>query len=452
MIHRLLTVLAALALTVPCVAGETLLTLKIPSLSCEGCRATVEGVVAEVHGARAVDVNLETKIVRVYLSESSPKLTRTLIEALAKEKKKATVESTQPFEGVRGVPASRVARLASGVNLCHWLVIPKDPGEAAFRAYITEQDLKRLKDLGMTHVRLPIEPDLLWDPTAHALRPDGLARLRHALGLIAAADLAVVVEAHPATTTWITPDEQGYYLELEKFWNALATELAGTDPERVFFELLNEPHDLKKPEQWPAAQTSLLLSVRAGAPDHTIILTGPEWSNISGLVTQKAGLTANVVYTFHFYEPHLFTHQGATWGWPGWRHIQGLEYPVSDANIKSLTTSIKDPEALGAVRQYAKEVWTADRLRGRIAAAAEWAKANNVAVYCGEFGVYREYSPASSRVAWLTDVAAALREHAIGWAAWDYAGGFGLVQGEPGSRTLDDAAARALGLRTSGTP
>jgi endoglucanase len=49
-------------------------------------------------------------------------------------------------------------------------------------------------------------------------------------------------------------------------------------------------------------------------------------------------------------------------------------------------------------------------------------------------------------VAWLSDVRAALEKHGIGWAMWEYHGGFGVVTTEKGQSAPDKETLRALGL------
>ena len=56
----------------------------------------------------------------------------------------------------------------------------------------------------------------------------------------------------------------------------------------------------------------------------------------------------------------------------------------------------------------------------------------------------RAASPPDDRVAWLRDVRTALERHRIGWTAWDYAGGFGIVDGPTGRRVIHAPTARAL--------
>ena len=55
----------------------------------------------------------------------------------------------------------------------------------------------------------------------------------------------------------------------------------------------------------------------------------------------------------------------------------------------------------------------------------------------------------TDRLRWLADVRAALERHGIGWAMWDYAGGFGVAVREQGGAAarLDPETAAALGLR-----
>src|SRR5262245_36521628 len=77
----------------------------------------------------------------------------------------------------QGVPPDRVALLARGVNLSHWLWLPGDRTGQARRDFISGDELKQLHAIGLTHVRLPFEPADVWDAQAHALKPPGVAEL-----------------------------------------------------------------------------------------------------------------------------------------------------------------------------------------------------------------------------------------------------------------------------------
>ena len=344
------------------------------------------------------------------------------------------------------VPPQRLALLARGVNLSHWLWLTGPRSGHARLEFITPDDLAGLRSAGLTHVRLPFEPADLWDPAEHALKGSGLLDLRLAIERCLAAELAVIVDAHPTQAPWSAPDDPQGLAELERFWSALARDLSATEPDRVFLEILNEPHDLKDPALWPAAQARIAAAIRAAAPRHTIIATGDDWSNIPGLLRLKPLPDPNIVYTFHFYEPHNFTHQGATWGWPPWKHMKGLPYPSTPETLATIAATIEDKQAHDATLAYGKERWNAAEIRARIAKAADWSRTNRVPIYCGEFGVYTAFSPRDARIAWLHDTAAALAESNIGWAMWDYTGGFALAPGDPGKRTIDTDLAKAIGL------
>jgi aryl-phospho-beta-D-glucosidase BglC (GH1 family) len=77
---------------------------------------------------------------------------------------------------------------------------------------------------------------------------------------------------------------------------------------------------------------------------------------------------------------------------------------------------------------------------------AAWAEHWGVPVICNEFGVYRENTEAKDRAAWLTDVRTALEKHGIGWAMWEYHGGFGVVTTQDGQPAPDEMTLRTLGL------
>ena len=52
-------------------------------------------------------------------------------------------------------------------------------------------------------------------------------------------------------------------------------------------------------------------------PGHTLILAGDQVGKIEGLITTEPVDDENVMYSFTFYDPFLFTLQGAAWLTPG---------------------------------------------------------------------------------------------------------------------------------------
>ncbi|HWW77828.1 MAG TPA: cellulase family glycosylhydrolase, partial [Pyrinomonadaceae bacterium] len=219
--------------------------------------------------------------------------------------------------------------------------------------------------------------------------------------------------------------------------------------ERLFLEILNEPM-VEDPYRWMGIQARLAAAIREGAPRHTIVATGPRWSAVDQLLLIEPVADRNVVYNFHLYEPHTFTHQGATWGADYWPFVKGVTYPSSPELVAPLLPPITNDAARGALRQYGEERWDAARVERMVAEAAEWALARGVPLTCNEFGVYRAYAPADARLRWIADVRAALEKHRVGWSMWDYAGGFGVaVRKEGGRAELDPETAAALGLRRS---
>jgi endoglucanase len=56
------------------------------------------------------------------------------------------------------------------------------------------------------------------------------------------------------------------------------------------------------------------------------------------------------------------------------------------------------------------------------------AKGLGLPLYCGEWGAI-DRAPMELRVRWYRDMRSVLEENQIGWATWDFQGGFGLRKG-----------------------
>jgi hypothetical protein len=274
-----------------------------------------------------------------------------------------------------------------------------------------------------------------------------LGYLDAAVKMILDHGLAVVIDLHPESDfkARLAKDD-AFVQRLADFWRALAAHYSAWDPDRVFLEVINEP-EFTDPYRWLGVQTKLAAAIREGAPAHTIIAAGARWSDNDDLVFAEPLHDPNVIYNFHFYEPHIFTHQGATWSAYYWHWLRGLKYPSTPESAELVAAQVPDEVDRLQVIRYGHEHWDAARIESEMKQAAKWAQRRGVPLVCNEFGVYREYADPADRDAWLHDVRTALEHNGIGWTMWDYSGSFGVVTKKDGKTVADDGALKALGIK-----
>jgi len=346
------------------------------------------------------------------------------------------------------VPAARLAHIRHGINLSEWFAQVYDPKgytKEHFQNWTTASDIALIKSMGFDHVRLSVNPQPIMDSGQRGATAEYFGYLDAAMKMILDAGLAVELDMHPESDFKARLKDDDFVEQFADFWRTVAQRYSSWDRDRVFFEILNEP-EMRDPYRWYGVETKLATAIRQGAPAHTIIATGANWDNDDDMVFLEPLRDPNVIYVFHFYEPHIFTHQGANWGAYYWRRLKGLHYPSSPENTTQVAAAV--PEAVDRlyVIRYGQDHWGASRIEAEINQAADWAKQRNVPLICNEFGVYRAYSDPHDREAWLKDVRTELERHDIGWTMWDYSGSFGVVTKKDGKATPDETTIRALGL------
>ena len=345
---------------------------------------------------------------------------------------------------------ARAQHLRRGINASEWFAQSSgDYSAARTNRYTDAQDIALMARLGFDHVRLSIDAvPLEQSPLGReGLNADFLARLDRAVDTILADGLAVEIDLHPEDSfkqQLRTNDDAVDRLTL--LWRRLAAHYATRDPERVFFEILNEP-EVNDPYRWAGIQARLAAAIRDSAPRQTIIATGANYSGIQDLLTLHPLNDGNVIYTFHFYNPTEFTHQGASWGPAWWSYTHGIPYPATESSIEELLKQVPDAANRYQLESYWLDHWDAHRIRLTIDEATAWGHENHVPLICNEFGAYRGLSDPTSRANYIRDVRTALEQDGIGWAMWDYRGGFGVVWKEDGQAArVDGAVLGALGL------
>jgi len=350
------------------------------------------------------------------------------------------------------VPAARLAHIRHGINLSGWFAQVYDPKgytKEHLQTWETSADIALIKSAGFDHVRLSVNPQPLMDAARHH---DGSAEyfgyLDAAVKMILDAGLAVEIDMHPDSDFKARLAKEDEFVErFADFWSTVARRYASSswDADRVFFEILNEP-EMHDAYRWYGVEAKLAAAIRRAAPSNTIIAAGARWDDDDDLVFLEPLPDPNVVYVFHFYEPHIFTHQGATWGTYYWHWLKDLHYPSSPENAAQVAMLVPEARDRLQVIRYGQDHWDAARIEAEINQAADWAKQRGVPLICNEFGVFRDFSDPQDRAAWIKDTRTTLERHNIGWAMWDYSGNFGVVTKKDGKATLDETTARALGL------
>ena len=330
-----------------------------------------------------------------------------------------------------------------GVNLPDWDRI--DAGSGTRSAA-----LKQLARAGFSHVRLPVDDSKLH--SYGGVRVDATAYLDALTGEIAelnAIGFAVSVDLHPGEALHLLyqSDPDAALRIAEDVWADLADVVGRFDPRRVYAELMNEPPTTA--EIWTRQLPALAAFVRKLLPKHTLIVSPAGPQRHEALADLQPLADRNAIYAVHYYDPFAFTHQGANWmekgsGIPA---LKGIPYPASatDPRMATIMQRLKargDGRAAEVLRLSLIDSWEPAGIDAAFDVVADWSRRFDRPVIVNEFGVYRDFAPHRSRLAWLGDVAASAERHCLGWTHWDYDQGFGLI--DPTTGLPDRSVVEAL--------
>ncbi|MBL7698035.1 MAG: cellulase family glycosylhydrolase [Chitinophagaceae bacterium] len=349
------------------------------------------------------------------------------------------------------------APLSKGINLSNWFNDYSDHGQFSNR--FTDEHFALLKQLGFTYVRIPIGQYILYNEgNPSQLNAANLQYVDKAVENAIAHGLAVTINYHPASNDVekklpVSTESQD---KMAEYWKAVAKFFKKYGEKEIFFEVFNEPHVASDgtiaydKTWWNPVQLKLIKAIRSETPGHFIIVGGESWNSIDGLRLLTIYKQNNIVYNFHFYDPFVFTHQGATWAGPSMAKLRNVPYPSSPENVAPILDTATDQEVIDMVGWYGQERWDKEKLAVNIQRAVDWATANRAALICNEFGSYMEFAPRESRLNLIRDIREILEENNIGWAMWEMDEGFGFINysnGDRSSFTTDNEVLHSLGLK-----
>ena len=364
-----------------------------------------------------------------------------------------TVPSTAKSSETNGLSEVRIARLAKGINIPGWFWLNRGSVDELEKRY-PDADFQSIKKLGFTNVRVPIDMANVYDKSQpDFLNNTNLAYLDRGIRKILSYELAIIIDLHSISqkeggSNYSGPlgRDETFTDTFCRFWTSFARHLSQFDPDWVILEPMNEPVLSGKEENWPPVQRKVIAAIRKGAPKHSILATGARWSNLDTLLELEPLKDHNIIYNFHFYEPHIFTHQGASWSSDWVKPLRDIPYPSSPEAVKDLIGRYTDERITNNIKRYGEQRWNAEKIDDRMNGASEWAKKHNVKIICNEWGTYKRYCPLKFRVAWLRDVRESCERFGIGWCMWTFDGSFGVVNRKGEQVVVDEDVAKALGL------
>jgi endoglucanase len=312
----------------------------------------------------------------------------------------------------------------AGINLGGWISQYREYDHNHFKGFITKKDIEQIAAWGMDHVRLPIDyPILEDDDKPFVYKEDGFRYIDNCISWCKEYGLNVILDLHKAPGySFGTLDENTFFEDTklqERFkslWKTFAVRYI-EERDNVIFELLNEIVESTS-DRWNKVSHETVAAIREVDKNRKIIVGGNLYNSVFMLKEIELFEDENVIYTFHFYEPHLFTHQKASWMPQFVEFNRTVNYPDSNEAYRDFYNRYPDFSQLDLELLNAEEVgetylWEA------LKPAVEFVETTGKSVYCGEFGVIQG-APEGSRIRWHQYVIDAFKKLNIGRAVWTY--------------------------------
>lgn len=283
-------------------------------------------------------------------------------------------------------------RLMRTVNLGNAL---DGPSEGAWGLYLKEEYFVDIGEAGFDAVRVPIR----WSRYADVYEPYIIQnvifdRVDWVIAQAFANELAVIINVHHFEAMMQMPEDQS--TRLTEIWRQIAEHYQDY-PDTLYFEILNEPNEKLVSEIWNQIFPKSLAAIRETNPERYIIIGPDQWNSVDQLETLVLPEDdRRIIGTFHYYKPHEFTHQGASWS--SAHDVKDLPWG-SETDIKALTDDFDK--------------------------ALAWSEREQRPLFIGEFGSFYA-APMDSRVKWTSTVRAEAEKRGFSWAYWDFGTDFAV--------------------------
>ncbi|MBS4043551.1 MAG: cellulase family glycosylhydrolase [Chitinophagaceae bacterium] len=319
----------------------------------------------------------------------------------------------------RSMTVSEVNKtFGAGVNLSVFEHTWK-PSESLLKTDVTPT-LKEIAHHGFTTVRLPIALDSFLNPNSSNIRPELLSKLKEIYFTCYNLKLKLILSYHYG---FLNNDNltQKNINHVSWIWKQVQQHFKGHGYDYLFFELYNEP--TLTTENWKNTCEKLVSYLRHEDENRFYIVGGTNYNGLNDLMNLGKLKDNKLIYTFHFYEPYIFTHQGADWT-NNKTYMKGFPYPYKKRKMPNMSKEAKGTTVEKDYNKYYYEA-TKEYINDRINQIANYCQKNNMTLICTEAGVI-EFADETSRVNYLRDITQSMYQYNIPVMLWDYDQNFSI--------------------------
>lgn len=308
-----------------------------------------------------------------------------------------------------------------GFNLLDMFTMRDTQGE------FQESDFQIISDLGFDWVRLPL-CYTLWtkSPAWNDIRQieeAGLEKIDRAVRLGQKYGVHVDISFHRGPGYSVNGERQEPHVlwndaeALDAFlfhWRTFARRYRGISNREVSFNLLNEPardDGILTHDSHARVMRAAVAAIHEIDAERLILLDGMVWGNEP--LPELADLAGDhVAQSTRAYVPMSVTHSKASWVAES-DHYPAPKWPGGVQDMRH------NPD--GTLQTIGRE-----ELQAHYERWAKMAVETGVGVHCGEGGCFNQ-TPHDVVLAWLEDVLDILTSLNIGYALWNFRGGFGVL-------------------------
>lgn len=286
-----------------------------------------------------------------------------------------------------------------------------------------EPKLKNIKHIGFKTVRLPVAFDMFLQPNSSNLQMQLVDKLGDTYNKCKMLGLKLIITYHYGKIYY---GSNNRYTERDRIlwmWKQVQNKFRGMGYDDVFFELYNEPTEERK--AWKEDATFLVNGLRWEDKERIYIIGGTNYNNADELLDFGKLADDKILYTIHFYEPFLFTHQGAEWAKEK-TYITNVPYPYVKKKMPTIPDQAKGTTVEQDYFKYPAE-GTKEFIALRLRRILDECKKKNMPLICTEVGVI-DLADNKSRNQYLSDITSIMQALELPTILWDYDQKFAVVQ------------------------